>query len=75
MAQKVYNGNENLRDFVNKSISMKEVPIFELNQFILAYPATELILLQIRAENDFISKGFCLCKRIQSFEPEKVQQE
>ena len=55
MAQELYNENQNIRNFVNKCISMKEVPIFELvspeNQIVLPYPETELVLLQIRAEN------------------------
>lgn len=61
MAQKLYNENGRLREFLEKCIAQREVPIFESispkNQIVLAYPKTDLVLLQVRTENgDYASQ-------------------
>jgi len=52
MAQKVFDGNKNLAEFVTYCLEAGQIPIFELvgpeNQIVLEYQVTELILLQIR---------------------------
>ena len=52
MAQKLYDENENIRIFIEDCYKEKVTPIFELvspmNQIVLEYNKTELILLQVR---------------------------
>lgn len=54
MAQEIYNTNERLREFVDKTLDLGYAAIFELespmNRIVVLYPTTELILLQIRNE-------------------------
>jgi len=54
MANKIYENNNRLRDFVDFSLDMKEAAIFELvspfNRIVVRYRNTELKLLQIRDE-------------------------
>lgn len=52
MAQKIYDNNEVIRNFVNFCLDANLVPIFELvspfNQIVLVYDDTQLRLLQVR---------------------------
>ena len=52
MAQKIYDNNEVIRNFVNFCLDTNLVPIFELvspfNQIVLVYDDTQLRLLQVR---------------------------
>lgn len=55
MAQKIFNENSALKNFVWDMINIGLTPIFELtspeNQIVLEYKETKLILLQIRRDN------------------------
>jgi len=55
LAQSIFESDENINQFVKKSISDDIIPIFELispfNQIVLRYPKNELALLRLRNNN------------------------
>lgn len=62
LAQKVYDDNKNIQNFVYECFKDNRVPIFELvspeNQIVLEYDSTELILLQIRNDDGkYLDRG------------------